>query len=176
MVLEVKIIDDVFPERVFTRVRDMLRRQAKNFPWTEEFGRYGINDFEWLPLKTYTQRLRDLAREIFDSETLEPSYSMFAHYETPKASLLKHKDNNACTYTLDICLYQNTPWSIWVEDKEYFLKENQALAFYGEDQEHWRENFPDPETNEVGQIFAHFVEPTHWFFKGKYDENLRGVM
>ncbi len=56
---------------------------------------------------------------------------------------------------------------MWVEGEEYFLEENQGLAFYGEDQEHWRENFPNPVNNQVGQLFVHFVEPDHWFFGGK---------
>jgi len=166
MVLQAKLIDNVFPEKVFEQLVSRCQRQHKRFLYTEDFGRYFVNDFEWLPLKNFVQPLRDMAREIFESDTLEHSYSIFAHYEGEEAKLPKHKDNNACTYTLDVCLYQDTPWSLWVEDKEYYLEPNQGLAFYGEDQEHWREEFPDKQTNKVGQLFVHFVEPTHWFFTG----------
>jgi hypothetical protein len=41
---------------------------------------------------------------------------------------------------------------------------NQALAYYGNDQLHWREKFPNPEKNHVAMIFFHFAEPDHWYF------------
>jgi hypothetical protein len=92
---------------------------------------------------------------------------LFAHYEgqNPSPSLYKHKDDNACTYTLDMCVYQNEPWDLWVEDKNYCLYPNQALAYYGNDQMHWREEFPNPENNHVAMVFFHFAEPDHWWFK-----------
>ena len=70
-------------------------------------------------------------------------------------------------YTLDVCLYQNVQWPLVVEDREFTLQENEALAFYGEEQEHWRPDFPVPTWNRVGMLFLHFAEPDHWFFKNK---------
>jgi hypothetical protein len=63
-----------------------------------------------------------------------------------------------------MCVYQKHPWELWVEGKPYALHPNQALAYYGNDQEHWREAFPEPETNHVAMIFFHFAEPDHWWF------------
>jgi hypothetical protein len=50
------------------------------------------------------------------------------------------------------------------------------LAYYGNDQLHWREEFPNPETNHVAMIFFHFAEPDHWWFtKGvEYLQVVRG--
>jgi hypothetical protein len=93
-----------------------------------------------------------------------PTYSFFAHYEGELANLSKHKDNNACTYTIDMCLYQKEEWPLWVEGKSYILQPHDALAYYGEDHEHWRNNFPNPEYNYVAMIFFHFAEPDHWYF------------
>lgn len=165
--MDVHKIAPLLSDNSFKRLQRICRNSYKNFPYTEEFGRYYINDKEFKPLTSYLEHLVPIARDKFNSETLEASYAIFAHYEGKEAKLPKHKDNNACTYTIDLCLYQNTPWGLWVEDKEYMLQENEALAFYGEDQEHWREDFTDPENNVVGQVFFHFVEPDHWFF----DEN-----
>jgi len=66
-----------------------------------------------------------------------------------------------------VCLYQNVQWPLIVEDQEYNLDENEALAFYGEEQDHWREDFPVPSWNRVGMLFLHFAEPDHWFFENK---------
>ena len=162
--MDVYKIDPLLPVNSLERLQRICRNSYKTFPYSEDFGRYFINDKEFVPLKSFHEHLVPLAKNTFNSETLLPSYTIFAHYEGKEAKLPKHKDNNACTYTIDLCLYQNTPWSIYVEDREFTLEENQAIGFYGEDQEHWREEFPDPENNVVGQVFFHFVEPDHWFF------------
>lgn len=102
------------------------------------------------------------AREEFDSDNLLYTYSLLSFYDEKKSKLEAHKDNNACTYTFDICLYQNEPWPIVVEDKEYILKPNEALCFYGEDQLHYRPDFKDG--NKVLMMFMHWAEKDHWFF------------
>lgn len=168
---EVLIVDNLFPQPLFDRLVKTCKRRYKDAIWNDEFGRWGIttedqsNDGSWL--MPYGMRILPKAKELFKAEELDISYIMFAQYETEKANLPKHKDNNACTYTLDVCLYYDTPWAIWVEDKEYFLKPNQALLFYGEDQLHWRDDFPDPENNVVGMMFNHYVEPEHWWHTGQ---------
>lgn len=107
----------------------------------------------------------ELARKTFGSDTLLPTYAVYSRYVGPGSNLEKHKDDNACTYTLDLCLDQTTQWPIWVDNKEYVLESNQALAYYGNDQEHWRENL---ETNDtVSMIFLHYAEPDHWWFSDK---------
>jgi hypothetical protein len=63
-----------------------------------------------------------------------------------------------------MCVYQVEPWDLFVDDKPYTLYPNQALGYYGNDQLHWREKFPNPENNHVAMIFFHFAEPDHWYF------------
>jgi len=138
----------------------------KRFEYSSGFGRYCVADAGLPALKEIFHSLTSTARNAFGSQTLLPTYALFAHYEgqDPEPSLYKHKDDNACTYTLDMCVYQLEPWDLWVDDKNYTLYPNQALAYYGNDQLHWREKFPNPETNHVAMIFFHFVEPDHWWF------------
>lgn len=106
--------------------------------------------------------LTPIARELFKSETLLPSYALWSQYDSPKSNLPPHLDANACTYTIDMCLSQDYMWPLWVEGKEYKLEPNTALCYYGEDQVHWRED-PQGQGN-VDMIFFHFVEPDHWWF------------
>jgi hypothetical protein len=129
-------------------------------------GRYSIKDDSLPILGEVANKLIDTAREIFDNKSLLPTYVFFTHYEGqyPVPKLFKHKDTNASTYTLDLCLYQTEPWDLFVEDKKYTLYENQALAFYPCDQWHWREKFPNPENGHCAMIFFHFAEPEHWYF------------
>jgi hypothetical protein len=156
-----KILSNVFPEEDYLVFKDYLFQKPKlEQHYSPGFGRYAFND---PVVNQHCEKLIPIAREQFNSSTLVPSYSLFAHYEGPEASLYKHKDDNACTYTLDMCVYQTEPWDLWVEDKNYTLYPNQALAYYGNDQLHWREKFPNPDSGYVAMIFFHFVEPDHWW-------------
>lgn len=169
------LLDNVFNDDDIEKLLDLVKN-PKIFGIQEEFSRW-VTDHETTPeLQDYADKLIPLARSIFESNTLLPTFTLFVHYEGDKANLKKHKDTNACTYTIDLCLYQNKAWDIYVEGKPYTLNPNQALAFYGNDQEHWRENFPD--NNQIGLIFFNFAEPDHWWFKeGKdypFRNNLKG--
>ena len=148
----------------------------KSFEYSAGFSRYCIADNSLPILKELANKLVPKAKEVFKSKDLLPTYVLFAHYEgqDPQPSLYKHKDDNACTYTLDMCVYQEEPWDLFVEDKAYTLYPNQALAYYGNDQLHWREKFPNPETNYVAMIFFHFAEPDHWYFT-KGPQHLRVI-
>jgi hypothetical protein len=165
VVKDPKILSPVFTKDEHDYLKKLLLNY-KDFPYDPAFSRYTASDSQVLGLKDFADSLIPLARETFDSKTLQPTYTLFAHYEgqDPEPSLYKHKDDNACTYTIDLCLYQNDTWDLWVDDKPYTLYPNQALAYYGNDQLHWREKFPDPKRQHVAMIFFHFAEPDHWWF------------
>ena len=171
------ILDKLLSPEDYLRLTESLIN-PKRFSFDSSLGRYLVDDKSLPVLESIANKLIPVARESFDSKTLLPTYALFAHYESqdPAPSLFKHKDTNACTYTLDMCVYQNEPWDLWVEDKNYTLYPNQALAYYGEGQMHWREEFPNPKTNKVAMVFFHFAEPDHWWFtKGReYVEVIRG--
>lgn len=163
---EPQIIKNLLSEEDFKNLNTMLALRERQWDdWEKELGRYSFND----PLiDELANKLIPVARDFFQSDSLLPSYSLFGQYEGPTANLYRHKDANACTYTLDLCVYQTEPWDLGVkvdsQDKFYTLYPNEALAYYGNEQEHWREQFPNPETQKVAMIFFHFVEPDHWWF------------
>lgn len=172
-----KIIKKFFDNDDYKKLQKYLQDNHANYGYDESFGRYTAGDGDIPEFQKYIDIAENKARKVFNSPTLKHTYSLFAHYER-NASLYKHKDDNACTYTLDLCLYQNEPWDLWVEGTPYCLKPNQALAYYGNDQLHWREEFPNPTFQQVAMIFFHFAEPDHWFFqKGRdYVSVARGQM
>jgi len=171
------LINNVLSKEDYDRLLVSLKN-PKSFEYSEGFSRYCISGGSLPILKELADKLVPKAREVFNSKYLLPTYILFAHYEgqNPEPSLYKHKDDNACTYTLDMCVYQVEPWDLFVDDKPYTLYPNQALGYYGNDQWHWREKFPNPETNHVAMIFFHFAEPDHWYFtKGsEYIQVVRG--
>lgn len=177
---EPAVIKNLLSDEDFFRLNDFLqKREPRGGDWERELGR---NSFVDPLIDEIAEKLVPIARDFFESDKLLSTYSLFGQYEGPTANLPRHKDANACTYTLDLCVYQTEPWDLGVkvngEDKFYTLYPNEALAYYGEDQEHWRPEFPNPETQKVAMIFFHFVEPEHWWFtKGpSYVNVIRGHM
>lgn len=156
-----QIIKNIFSKSEFNELKLYLLNKPKlEQDFDIKFGRYTFRDTK---IDEYANNLIPLARKMFNSETLLPSYALFSHYEGEHANLFTHVDNNACTYTIDMCIYQTEPWDLNVDGKTYTLYENQALAYYGNDQMHGRDVFPNPESQYVAMIFFHFVEPDHWW-------------
>jgi hypothetical protein len=155
------IIKNFFPEKKYNQIISDINSMNKNFWRFEELHNRYIYDSQYFSSLSLLEM--DRARKEFESDSLLYTYSLLALYNKENSKLDEHKDTNACTYTFDICLYTKTPWPIIVEGKEYVLKNNEALCFYGEDQLHSRPVFePD---NKVLMLFMHFAEPSHIFFK-----------
>lgn len=162
------IVNTIFPENELKEIQRYAMSLWVNSPnYDESFGRHQWANTE--ELHNFHSKLTGLAREMFDSTTLLPTWNLLSIYEGKKAKLWKHKDDNACTYHIDFCIFQKQPWDLWVEhnkeSKPYTLNENDGLFMYGNDQEHWREDFPNPDTNLVANAFFFFAEPDHWYFQ-----------
>lgn len=166
------LIKQVFDKEYFDNLKSYIltkKEEREGFIYDAHFGRttfHCSNAEDDSIFLDSAKKLVPLARKLFNSNTLDMSYCLFSHYKGNRANLYRHVDDNACTYTIDLCLYHVTPWSIFVEDKEFTPYPNEAVVYYGEDQYHWRGKFPDPKINQVGMIFYHFVDKDHWFFSG----------
>jgi hypothetical protein len=102
--------------------------------------------------------------EIFEVSGLKLMAYQFARYEkfirkngtVSNPLLFPHVDGfDEKRFTFDLQLRSNTDWSIFVEGKEFILKDNEALTFYGTLQEHWRpeKDFQDGEY--IDMLFCH---------------------
>lgn len=120
---------------------------------------FSYNDY----VEDVGRRLESLARKIFKEDNIKSSYSVYCKY-FGKASMNMHKDDNACTYTIDLCIRQTEPWGLWVEDKEFILNPNEALCYMGNDQTHGRYPKDLGPDGSVELVFFHYVQPDHWFF------------
>ena len=159
--MEPIILRETFPADLRERLLrdcDLIKRRGEFTP-DPDFGRIISNGPR---LYAYSEHLLPLVRNIFQDDSILPSYNCWADYRSIESCLPAHKDSNACTFTVDYCVQQHEPWPLYVEGKEYILQENQSLVFMGEDQEHWRPAFKPG--NMVEMIFFHFVRPDHWYF------------
>lgn len=171
---------DTFDLEYFNSLKSYLLNLRNNdrqkFVFDSNFGRLTYHsDFApdgCLMVESH-HKLTPLARKLFNNETIEPSYCIFAVYKGYKARLYEHVDDNACRYTIDLSVYHEKPWPLFVEGEEFIAEPNQSVVYYGEDQYHWRPRFTDPKNNEVGVIFYHFVDENHWFKKNGRDYHSR---
>lgn len=154
------IIKNFLPKEIFLELQNHVKNIDKSsVNFDQQFSRYEWSDSEIL--KKIHIDLIDFAKEFFESETLIPSFN-FASWYFNNASLEVHKDVAPCTYSIDLCVYQKTPWALYIDGQPYMLEENDAVLYYGESQFHWREDFPDPENNIVCNVFFFYIEPNHW--------------
>lgn len=173
--IQPEIISNVLSKEDFDRIRLYFKDYIKdNDIGLDEFGRKSIGDAQASILKEYSDKLLPLAKSFFKSDSLVSSYNLFCEYCDKTVSLHKHRDANACTYTVDLVIYQDKPWGLWIEGKEYLAEENEAVFFWGEDQVHWRETIEDNK-NIVGVIFFHYVEPDHWLFTKGPEHRLKVI-
>ena len=157
------IVNNILPKKeLLDFQRYAMKMWATQPAYDNSFGRHQWANTE--ELKHFHTMLLDFAREYFEEPDIEPTWCLMSIYEGIDAKLWKHKDDNACTYHINFCVFQKQPWDLWVEGKPYRLMENDALMTYGNDQEHWREDFPDPENNLVCNAFFFYCKPDHWYF------------
>ena len=156
-------ISDVLSEEDFIKGKKyFLDYSSAQNKLIDENGRWLIGNNDPV-VKRYHEILLPVAKKIFNSETLLPTNALFAEYTKTGAKLPKHFDANACTYTIDLCFYESHPWPLFIEGEPFFYKENEAVCFFGEEQEHWREELNE-ENIKIGVAYFHYVEPEHWFF------------
>jgi hypothetical protein len=168
------LIDNVLSEEDFEYGKNyFLNHTTLRSNNIDENGRWLIGNEDPV-IKKYHEQLLPIARKIFKSETLLPTNALFAEYTKTGATLGHHYDANACTYTIDLCFYESHAWPLFIESEPFFYKENEAVCFFGEEQEHWRETLNE-ESIKIGVAYFHYVEPDHWFFtKGPgYVEEIR---
>lgn len=154
------IFKNLLSEEDFEFLRLYVLELNKNeLGFSSDFNRYEFGNTEIM--NSIHEKLLPVAQTFFESRTLVKSFN-FGSWYFGNASLEKHKDVAACTYSIDLCVYQKEPWDLYVEGTPYRLEENSALFYYGEEQKHWREDFPNPDSNIVCNVFFFYVEPDHW--------------
>lgn len=170
------VIKNVLSPKDFNELQQYVKDLDKSsVGHSDEFSRYEFGGSELL--NKLHQKLLPIAKDFFEKESIVPSFN-FGSWYYGNASLEKHKDVNACTYTIDLCVYQTTPWDLYIEGIPYTLQENECVLYYGESQRHWRESFPSVDNGIVCNVFFFYVEPDHWFFtepKEKHEEIKRQI-
>jgi hypothetical protein len=79
-------------------------------------------------------------------------------------------------FTFDIQMSANFEWPIYVSNKKYVLKDNQALTFSGTHQVHWREKVEFDDYHFVDMVFAHLNDPNDEDISDSHRVNMRKLV
>lgn len=146
-----KVFSDQRFEEILLLINNLMSNTQKN-----NSQRTLIQDLQDDSLLSIGSECLNLAKEIFGKDNLVPAQTMFAHYEGIHGFLAKHVDVEKNLYLIDVGIYQDKPWGIFVSGKEYLLQPNSGLAFPSGQLEHWREQ-KDPD-NTVGVLLIYYLE------------------
>lgn len=161
------VIDNLLEPQELLKLQNYFKENYKTYYFEKKHGRY-LTDSNAVPLlKDFLYSNLDFVRKTLNNDKIIPTVAFFAHYQDD-ATLKKHKDSYGGTHTLDFVLYQTEPWDFYIDNTPYSLKENQAVAFWGEEQAHWRGPLPNPESQHVAVIFCHYAEPGHYRLRQAY--------
>lgn len=159
---EPKVVSNVFEKDFFYYIKKYFESHPQlNSLEYDYYGSKRIDSYDDKVLLECLNKLNDFAKLHFNKKDIVPTYGVFAEYSGYNARLDQHKDIGPCTYTVDVLLYQKTPWDLIIENKKYKFGENEAVVFLANDQDHWKEDFPDPDTNKVGILLLHWVDSNH---------------
>jgi hypothetical protein len=155
---------NIVVEDVFTKDQIDSIYTAIETPHQELFmGLYGQDIKDFHMSKSVKDRILEICQELSGEPVLELVAYQFAKYtnnDVKLPNLTPHYDDfENARFTFDVQLRSNTDWSLFVEGKEFLLKDNQALTFSGTHQIHWREDklFKDGEF--VDMLFCHLNIP-----------------
>jgi len=157
-------IEDFFPKDKFEEIKNYFynhpKLENKNISY---YGAKMISSYFDEYLNNLHQEMLPRVKELFEEENMIPSYAIFSDYGDLGA-VSRHQDEGPCFFTIDLCLYENTDWPLFIDGIEYMPRENQAILMYGSHQYHSRPAVNNPD-NRSGILLLHYAPPEHQFFK-----------
>ena len=167
------VIDNLFSEEMYSRVLNAITNIEDWGPYHTISGRWvGEVDLD----RDIWGYLEKKARESWGKQDIKLKNIWFAKYQrqgnvTPY--LWEHMDQAGSQYLMDICIKShNLNWAVNANGKEYPEKENSAICFMAQQQEHSRPPYPSKEEDSyVIVMFAMFADSSHWVYDiDMYDE------
>lgn len=154
--MKVKSVPNVLtPEDLVLALKvETEARENQEGNYCSIFGRFWIHE-HWFFSDLHKTKILEIAKKVF-GEDIKPSYSGMSIYCDDWSICPPHFDRPQCKYSIDLCLKQNEPWSIYIDGKEFLLQENEALIYSGTDHYHWRDRIKPG--NKVTMVFFHFVD------------------
>ena len=153
------IINKEFTKDIYSLTESVFDENG-NFQRNSDVVRpFSVFDYSDTLSESILVELLPRMKEITGIPELFPTYSFARFYENGQY-LVKHKDRPSCQYsiTLPVASFDETPWSIYVENNAVDLKMGDIVVYKGCEALHWREPFEG--TWQV-QLHLHYVDSSN---------------
>jgi hypothetical protein len=157
-------VEGFFEEQRFNDIKDYFvdhedfKSTPKSYYLSKKISSYS-DDF----LKKLHIELLPIVRKTFSNDSIIPSYALLLEYSGGDGHVSPHMDEGPCSFTIDLCLYENSDWPLDVDNKVFSLKPNDAIFFHGSRQMHSRTGLQNQNNHNVVILF-HYDLPEHKFF------------
>ena len=122
---------------------------------------FGHKAYYWGMPQLIQDKALSVAQQYSDVplKLTEVSAARYANGYINPPNLYPHIDGfEAPRFTFDIQLKSTRNWPIFVEGKEFVLRDNEAIIFSGTNQMHWRTKTTFKDDDIVDMLFCHFSE------------------
>ena len=162
-------LQDFFPAPLFDKIKAAIK-QLNLGP--EGPHKYHPVAGRWIEAISFEpeveEEILEIARKVFNEPDLKRAGFHTGRYQMQngiKPQLWKHYDQSACQYSLDVCIEKTIDWELVVEEQVFLEQPNSCVVFHGNDQMHWRTEYPSTDENDyVHLLFMQFAKPDHWYF------------
>lgn len=172
------IVDEVLSQDEISQIYDSLKISYRQYVM-QKYGQQ-VSDF-WMP-DSALRKIIGYCEKITGVSGLKLEAYQFSRYEkftmedgtVSYPNLTPHFDTfPESRFTFDYQISGNTSWSIFVEGKEFELKNNQALTFAGTHQIHWRPKKVFTNGEYIDMIFCHLSFPNDELLPEEHAVNMK---
>lgn len=160
------IIDNVFTEQEIADIYEVVNSAPESNMYVQKTFSHRAYFID-LPenvvnkIKSVVEKNYEEPVELTEISFARYSYDMYRDGLSPVTPrLYPHRDDafHEPRLTVDFQIKSNRDWPLVIEDREYTLKDNQALTFSGTHQIHWRPCVEWGEDDFIDLIFTHFSQ------------------
>jgi hypothetical protein len=133
-----KLIESVMSDEEFPRLCQYIEKVKTKKTILNScnvFMRHALYDVPYL--KDLHRQITPLVEKSLERK-LNPTYSYLSMYGE-NGICPPHRDKPECQWTLDLCVKQDRPWLLSIENRSFLMNENEGLIYSGTDQLHWRD-------------------------------------
>jgi len=160
--MKVQILNNILDQTTFDKTvsiyKDLINSQEMDYQGNG-WGRLYSKRHWWFDY-LHSNQILNVAKRMFGDE-IRPSYSALSYYFRPDSVCPIHVDRPQCRYSLDMVVFQDEMWPIYVNFKKIEMYPNQASCYSGSNHIHWRDKIKN--NNRIGLAFFHFTDSD---FKG----------
>jgi hypothetical protein len=157
--LENRIVKEIFTKEEMELIYDHINSTPKESIVLNPV--LGHKVFMYGMTQSIQDKITKVAQQYSDVpiKLTEISAARYSNHGKVLPNLFPHIDFfDMPRFTFDIQLKSTKNWTLYVENKPFTLRDNEAIIFSGTNQFHWREKTKFEDDDIIDMLFCHFSE------------------